>query len=110
MYSKALYFSFKEGRSEAAVGFRLSNDLVAGAGGWTTVVAERGLDPLLGLPFGLNVGACGLGLNSLLLGFSLPPWALATPLERREKLGSMILDGPVGGSLASWTGIGFTGS
>ena len=54
-----------------------------------------------GLLFGLNVAAWGLGRNSAMLGFNLPPWALPTPLDRREKLGSTRLDGPVGGSLAS---------
>ena len=89
-----------EGRSAAVTGFRLSNDLVAGVG--TAVSADLGLDAVLGLPLGLKAAANGLGRNSLLLGFNRAPWALVTPLDRREKLGSTLFEGPVGGSRTSW--------
>lgn len=109
MWSSALSLLLRDGRSELATGLRLSKD--RGAGVCSTVVAaERGLDPVLVWLFGLNEAACGLGRNSLLLGFNLPPCALATPLDRREKLGSIVLDGPVGGSRASWAGAGFKGA
>ena len=88
MCSKALNFPSIEGRSDAEMGLRLSRDFVTGGAGSATVAADLGLDPVLGFPFGLKVAACGLGRNSLLFGFNLPPCALATPLDRREKLGS----------------------
>jgi hypothetical protein len=98
MCSKALNLPLIDGRSEAGIGLRLSNERETGVGALT---ADLGLEPVLGLPLGLKVAACGLGRNSLLFGFNLPPWALATPLDRREKLGSTLFAGPVGGSLGS---------
>src|SRR6266536_2870978 len=108
MWSKALNLSLMDGRSDAEMGLRRSNDLWIG-GGATALRVDLGLDPVLGFPFGLKVAACGLGRNSLLFGFNLPPCALVTPLDRREKLESTLLAGPVGGSLASCIGIGFIG-
>lgn len=114
MCSSALNFSFNEGRSEGASGLRFNRDRAIGAGlGCSTEVllamaADRGLEPVLGFElgwWGLKGRALTFGLNSLLWGLSRPPCALVTPLDRREKLGSMGLDGPVGGWRASWRGI-----
>lgn len=90
-----------DGRSDSGIGLRLSNERVTGVGA-VVLRADLGLEPVLGLPFGLNDGAFGLGRNSMLFGFSLAAGpTLATPLDRREKLGSTILAGPVGGRRVS---------
>ena len=106
--SSASNLAFKDGRSDAGTGLRLSSDRATGTGCGTSaaLAADLGLEPLLGIAFGLKEAAKGLGLNSLVVGFNLPPWALVTPLDRREKLGSIALEGPVGGSRASWVAIG----
>ena len=102
MCSKASNLSETEGRSGDGTGlrFNINRSRLAGAGAMA-VILDLGLEVELGLPLGLNVAAWGLGLNSLLLGFNRPACALVTPLDRREKLGSEGLEGPVGGSLAS---------
>jgi hypothetical protein len=109
--SRASNFAFNDGRSEAGIGLRLSSNRATGAGAGVSaaIAAALGLEPLLGMAFGLNEAANGFGLKSIVVGFNLPPCALFTPLERREKLGSIGLEGPVGGIRVSWIGIGLRG-
>lgn len=72
---------------------------------WLVVAdAERGLDALLGLPFGLKAAANGLGRNSWLFGLSFPSRVVA--LVRREAEVSGPWAGPVGGCRASTPGAG----
>ncbi len=73
-----------DGRSDSEIGLRLSNERVTGVGA-VVLMADLGLEPVLGFPFGLNDGAFGLGRNSMLFGFSRAAGpTLATPLDRRE--------------------------
>lgn len=73
--SNASNLVLREGLSASGRGLRRSNDADTGGVGLlcTAFTDERGLDVELGLPFGLNVAAKGLGLNSELFGFSLAP-------------------------------------
>lgn len=94
------------GRSLLRIGLRRSNERETGRAGCASTTTVRGLDAALGCIFdwrpGLNTAALAFGWNSLpsYLSPCLDPCPLATPLERREKLGSTGFDGPVGGCLS----------
>lgn len=101
IYSRALNLSWSDGRWVSASTERLRNDRATTGGllRFSVATADRGLEAELGLSVGLNEFANGLGRNSVLLGLSRAPCALPTPLDLREKFGSLALDGPVGGNL-----------